>query len=295
MTIREALTEGSAALRSADIESPALDASLLLAEVLGLSRAALIADGPETLPQERLAAFRRLIERRRNGECAAYILGRKEFRGLEFKVNPSVLVPRPDTETLVEAAIMKMEKFKNELAPNGGPLHVLDLCTGSGAVAIALKHEMPELAVWASDISAGALETAMFNAGRLIPESRVHFCLGSLFEALSSPPLFSLIAVNPPYIPSAEIKTLPAEVQNEPLPALDGGSDGLDIIRNIIAKAPDFLCSGGSLLLEADPREMQTIGGLLAEKGFLDIQIYKDLSGLERVIGGVKPGTMSRR
>ena len=301
MTIRETLAEGSAALKSAGIERPVLDASLLLAEVLGLSRAALIAAGPDMIPQERLAVFRRLIERRCSGECAAYILGRKEFRGLEFKVNTSVLVPRPDTETLVEIAVMKIEKTKDRAAPNDGPLRVLDLCTGSGAVAIALKHEVPELEVWASDISTGALETAVSNAARLLPGSHIHFCLGDLFEALSSPPapagglpLFSLIAANPPYIPSAQIKTLPPEVQNEPLPALDGGGDGLDIIRKIVSKAPDFLHSGGFLLLEADPGEMQSIGELLAKKGFLDIQTYKDLSGLDRVIGGGKPGVAPR-
>ncbi|MDR0583444.1 MAG: peptide chain release factor N(5)-glutamine methyltransferase [Treponema sp.] len=304
MTIRETLTEGSAVLKSADIENPALDASLLLAEVLGLSRASLMAAGQDMIPQERLVVFRRLIERRRNRECVAYILGRKEFRGLEFKVNPAVLVPRPDTETLVETAIMKIELFKNEAAPNAGPVQVFDLCTGSGAIAIALKNEMPELEVWASDISAGALETAVSNAVRLLPESSICFCQGDLFDALSSPPipsgsapvaagghppLFSLIAANPPYIPSAKIKTLPPEVQKEPLPAIDGGGDGLDIIRNIITKAPDFLRAGASLLLEADPGEMQSIGSLLAEEGFFDIQTYKDLSGLERVIGGAKP------
>ncbi|MDR1251996.1 MAG: peptide chain release factor N(5)-glutamine methyltransferase [Treponema sp.] len=290
MTIREALADGSFVLRSANIESAVLDASLLLAEVLGISRASLISRGTGLLPQEPLVIFHRLIERRRTGECIAYILGRKEFRGLEFKVNPAVLVPRPDTETLVEAAI---EKAKSAAASKGGPICVLDLCTGSGAIAIALKHEIPELEVWASDISAQALEIAVLNAAQLLPGSSIRFCAGSLFEALSSPLPFSLIAANPPYIPSAEIKTLAPEVQNEPLLALDGGDDGLAIIRNIIAEAPAFLCPSGALLLEADPGEMQNIICLLEKKGYLDIQTYKDLSGRERVIGAVKPGTLA--
>ncbi|MCL1837317.1 MAG: peptide chain release factor N(5)-glutamine methyltransferase, partial [Treponema sp.] len=177
-------------------------------------------------------------------------------------------------------------------------------CTGSGAVAIALKHTMPELEVWASDISAEALEVAKANASRLLPQGTIHFCHGDLFEALPntdnkqhllpptsyflplSPPLFTVIASNPPYIPTAEIAGLSAEVRAEPVIALDGGSGGLDIIRRIIADAPKFLCPGGALLLEADPRQMRRIKSLFEENGFSDVQTYNDLSGSERVIGG---------
>jgi release factor glutamine methyltransferase len=252
-----------------------------------------------------VASFRRLIERRCSGECVADILGRKEFCGLEFVVNPEVLVPRPDTETLVEAAIETLQlwttKNGGESAANGDPVQVLDLCTGSGAVAIALKHEIPELAIWATDISAEALAIAKKNAARLLPPyTPIHFCLGNLYEALpSSAPFpnektFSLIVSNPPYIPSAEIQNLSMEVKKEPRLALDGGKSGLDIIRNIIGRSLDFLCPGGTLLLEADPAQTQTIAGMLEKKGFVNIKTYRDMADRERVIGGSKPAEALR-
>jgi len=298
MTIREALAEGNAALAAASIENPGLDTTLLLAEVLNISRSALIAAASEPLTEASRAAFDLFIKRRLAGECTAYILGRKEFYGLDFQVNPDVLVPRPDTETLVEAAVKQITNNSeqitnnNEQLVNRAPLRVLDLCTGCGAIAIALKHTMPELEVWASDISAKALKVAQANASRLLPDETIHFCCGNLFDALPSsfliPHSSFLIVSNPPYIPTAEIAGLSPEVRKEPIVALDGGDDGLDIIRSIISLAPEFLCSDGILLLEADPRQMQHIASLLSQAGFNGIQTHMDLSGKERVIGGKK-------
>jgi len=278
MTVRETLAEASAAGVSY------LDASLLLAEVLNVSRSSLIAANSRPLDEASLAAFRAFVKRRLAGECTAYILGRKEFYGLDFQVNPAVLVPRPDTETLVEAALEEIKR----LAETSQPVRVLDLCTGSGAIAIALKHTMPELEVWAADISGEALAVARANAARLLPPNSIHFCHSDLFSALSSP--FHLIVSNPPYIPTAEIAGLAPEVRGEPLLALDGGDDGLAIISRIISGAPQFLSSvnssGGSLLLEADPRQMERIAALLQQAGFTAIQTHPDLSGAGRVIGG---------
>ncbi|MDR0495633.1 MAG: peptide chain release factor N(5)-glutamine methyltransferase [Treponema sp.] len=281
MTVREALAGGSAALAGAGTENAQLDASLLLAGLLNMSRSSLVAAASRPLAEESLAAFNSLIKRRLAGECVAYITGKKEFYGLEFLVNPSVLVPRPDTETLVEAAL---QKLKNE----NQPLRVLDLCTGSGAIAVALKHEMPELEVWAADISAAALETARTNAARLLTAGKVHFCHGDLFDALNRgmENSFHIIISNPPYIPGAAIAGLSPEVRMEPILALDGGNDGLDVIKRIVSQAPQFLCPGGSLLLEADPRQIDRIGALFQQADFTGIQAYKDLSGKERVIGG---------
>ena len=298
MTIREALAQSSAGLKKAGIETSSLDASLLLAHILNISRTALTAKGNDPLPEESLASFRALVNRRLKGECIAYILGKKEFRGLEFYVNPSVLVPRPDTETLVEAAI---EIINEKTAMRGSGIaansfRVIDLCTGSGAAAISLKSEMPRLEVWASDISAEALKTAKANAERLLPAGSIYFLQGDLYNALDPlipnspfpiPSLFSLIICNPPYIPSGEIQGLSAEVKNEPALALDGGASGLTIIERVIDEAPQKLISGGELLLEADPRQMKKITVLLEKRGFCNIKLYKDLSGRERVIGGV--------
>jgi len=283
LLILEALAQGSADLKYAGIESPSLDASILLAYVLKTARTALFAMGKERISGKDCAAFCGLIERRCGGECVAYLTGKKEFRGLEFFVNPSVLVPRPETETLVETALNLLGT--GEKKGNNNSVKVLDLCTGSGAVAISLKHEMPECEVYATDISSEALEVAKENAACLLPDKKIQFFPGDLYNALPDS-LFSLIISNPPYIPSGEIETLSAEVQNEPRIALDGGVSGLEIITRIIDGAPDYLHSGGFLLMEADPRQMTDIMILLEKRGFSDIILYKDLSGSQRVIGG---------
>jgi len=297
MKIREALAAGSADLKAGGIESSSLDASLLLAHVLNTTRTALLAHGTDAISEDALAAFRSLIKRRLDGECTAYILGKKEFRGLEFVVNKSVLVPRPETETLVETAVNML----NEKKEAAEPIRVLDLCTGSGAIAVSIKSEMPQIDMYATDICEQALETAKTNAARLLQGSAIQFYQGDLFNALPFNALpfnamskeapaqrFSVIAGNPPYIPSNEIKTLSAEVQNEPLIALDGGETGLEIIKKIIEGAPDYLIKDGALLLEtAGAKQTREIAALLENRGFKDIKTYKDLSGQERVISGV--------
>jgi release factor glutamine methyltransferase len=312
MTIREALIEGSGVLAAAGIENPGLDASLLLAAILNTSRSSIIASGPQPLTETSFAAFNDMIKRRLNGECTAYIIGKKEFYGLEFMVNPSVLVPRPETELLVETAKqitmsneqLAMSNENRESTEMVQRVRVLDLCTGSGAVAIALKHEMPEWEVCATDISEEALTVAAANAARLLPPNSITFYQGDLYEALSPHcllltdqphsslitnhyPLTTIIS-NPPYVSTVEIPGLSPEVRGEPILALDGGSDGLELIRRIISGAPSYLGSGGVLLLEADPRQMNSISALLDQAGFIDVQIHKDLSGNERVIGGKK-------
>jgi release factor glutamine methyltransferase len=284
MTIQEALTEGKSRLRDAGIENPSLDAALLLAFILKTNREMLIMQGTETLSEDAETGFTRLLDRRAAGECTAYILGRKEFRGLDFTVTPDVLVPRPDTETLVEAALA---------IGNGQNLAALDLCTGSGAVAIALKHESPSMEVYAADISPKALTIARENARRILGTDKIiHFLEADLFTPLTVsrfPFPFSLITANPPYIASGEIASLAREVRGEPLLALDGGEDGLGLIRRIITEAPAYLLPGGSLLMEADPRQMALITLILEKKGYRDIRVYQDLSGQDRVITGVVP------
>jgi release factor glutamine methyltransferase len=300
-TIREALREGTARLKKAAIDTPLLDASLLLAKALGIDRARLILVDRDTLPEEAGRRFEGFLERRLEGECAAYILGHKEFWGLDFLVNPAVLVPRPDTETLVEAALETIRRLSGGTAAGtpAGTLRLLELCTGSGAIAVALKHEVPGLEVWASDISGEALETAKTNAARLLPDPAVRgsgeaetgapehggirFVESDLFARI--PGRFHLIVSNPPYVPSGELESLAREVRQEPPLALDGGRDGLGLIRPLIGAAPKHLHPGGALFIEADPRQMTAIAAILEKRGFKGIQTYRDLSGKDRIIG----------
>lgn len=309
MTIRETLNKGTELLsiprESSHIDTPALDAALLLAETLHIRREDLIINAGDTVGEKKYTDYTRLLKRRVEGECVAYILGRKEFYGLEFLVNKSVLVPRPETETLVEAAVNildSIEKLNDIDAANAEPLKVLDLCTGSGAAAIALKYTRPQTEVWAADISPEALAVAKTNCERLITlcvtrnithsvahdvahnagkTRSIHFVESDLFCAIND--RFHLIMTNPPYVKPEDIKALPPEVQGEPLLALDGGKDGLDIIRRIIKEAPAHLLPKGMLLMEADPRQMSEIKKLLENNHFENIKIHKDLTN-ERVI-----------
>ena len=283
MIVREALARGRALLEAGQVDSPGLDAGLLLAEVLGTGKAGLIVRGGEVLEDWTWDQYQGLLDRRREGECTAYILGRKEFWGLDFMVSPDALVPRPDTETLVEAALEALEGMgrKSQIPPK-----LLDLCTGSGAVAAALKHERPFLDVRASDISPKALALARANAERLFAgPGAISFVESDLFAALGGT-IFDMILSNPPYVPGDEIEKLPPEVRREPRLALDGGSDGLEIIRRIAAEAPAHLVPGGVLLMEGDRGQMDAIAGMLEKNGFTGIKRYRDLSGRFRVIGG---------
>ena len=289
MTVKEALAAGKTALAKAGIENPALDTALLLAFALGTNRSAVFVEAGSpgsVIAEKQFATFDGFIKRRAAGECVAYILGKKEFYGLDFTVNPCVLVPRPDTETLVEAALECLTNLE-KTAGKKEPLRLLDLCTGSGAVAIAVKHRMPQTEVWATDISPDALETAKANAARLLPQnSGIRFLCGSLFDVFRNvvSPAFNIITANAPYIPAGEIPGLAAEVQGEPHIALDGGGDGLRVIEEIIVQAPAFLCNKGVLLLEAAPGQMPQIARMLERTGFAGIETKRDLAGLERVI-----------
>jgi release factor glutamine methyltransferase len=301
MTVGDAAIRGAALLRAAGLASPALDASLLLADILNTDKAGLILAGPEPLAKDAYHQFEQALERRRAGECVAYILGRKEFRGLDFIVTADVLVPRPETETLVEAALSRIDECTRARAgvSSPPPVALLDLCTGSGALAVALKHERPALWVCASDVSGKALEVARENARKNLPpamdgELPIAFIESDLFDCIGeagAPDFpravrFDLIVSNPPYVPTAVLATLSPEVRREPPLALDGGKDGLDLIQRIIAEAPPFLCPGGTLLMEAEADQIRTIARILESWGYSDIQIDKDLAGQMRVISG---------
>ncbi|MDR2418416.1 MAG: peptide chain release factor N(5)-glutamine methyltransferase [Treponema sp.] len=279
MTIREIFYQACVWLRDAGIETPVLDAGVLLAAVLHTDRAGLIIAGERPVSDEARDAYTRALERRLDGECVAYIIGRKEFWGMDFTVTPDVLVPRPDTETLVETALSLAAHQVSDTNEE-----ILDLCTGSGAVAIALKHERPTARIVASDISPAALVVARQNAARLLGDAEaIHLIESDLFNKINGQ--FDLITANPPYVPSALIAGLAPEVRGEPLLALDGGNDGLDLIRRIVSDAKPRLKPGGVLLMEADPDEMDAITRLLLAEGYEQPRLYYDVAGKARVIG----------
>jgi release factor glutamine methyltransferase len=263
------------------IASPRLDAELLVAHVLALPRVQLYVQFDRPLGPDELAAIRGLIKRRQAGESVAYLVGKKEFWGLELAVDARVLVPRPETETLVEAARAWLTGVERP--------RIADVGTGSGAIAVTLAKLFPDATVVASDISAGALEVARANAERLGVAAGVTFVEGDLDAPLAAHAPFSLIVANLPYIASADMPTLPAEVRTEPALALDGGPDGLDLVRRLVAAAPARLAPGGALALEIGAGQAAATRALLNAAGFADVQSRRDLGGIERVVSGVKP------
>lgn len=261
------------------LATPRLDAELLVAHALGLPRVQLYVQFDRPLVAGELGAIRALIKRRQAGESVAYLVGKKEFWGLDFAVDARVLVPRPDTETLIE-------EVRDRLAGMEAP-RVADVGTGSGAVALTLAKLFPQAAVFASDVSPLALEVARANAERL--GLAVTFAEGDLAAPLAAEAPFSLVAANLPYIPSSEMASLPPEVKSEPALALDGGRDGLDLVRRLVAQAPALLAAGGALALEIGAGQAGAAAELLRAAGLADVRTRRDLGGVERVVSGVKP------
>ena len=245
------------------------EARLLLAEVAGFSQAALLAAPEQEIPFEVENAFLDFIERRKTGEPVAYILGRKEFYGLDLAVNPSVLIPRPETELLVDLALGKQ------------PASMLDLGTGSGAIALALKFNMPDTRVVAVESDLSALLTAQRNAAKLNLD--VDFRHGRWFEPLAGE-RFELVVSNPPYVAEGD-PHLPA-LRFEPRGALVSGADGLDAIRDIVREAGAHLRPGGWLLLEHGMGQDGAVRTLLAGVGLESVTTWPDLAGIARVSGG---------
>ncbi|MBN2809834.1 MAG: peptide chain release factor N(5)-glutamine methyltransferase [Deltaproteobacteria bacterium] len=261
--------------------SPRLDAELLLAKVLACQRLELYLRFDKPLAETELASFKELILERRQGVPVAYLLGEKEFWSLAFKVNPAVLVPRPETEHLVEGAIAFLEK--NFSAGCG----VLDIGTGCGNIIISLAHHFRGQAAfsWVGvDNRPAALAVARVNATRLEREEVV-FVNSDLFTAFDpQKDSFGLVVANPPYIVSAEMASLPAEVQKEPVAALDGGPDGLAFYRRITASARNFLRPGGGLMFEVGDGQAAEVKKILASNGYSAISSMFDLARCERVV-----------
>lgn len=257
-----------------------LEAQILLSESLNVSRAWMIANSEQALTSDLSGRFFALLQRRLQGEPIAYILGRREFYGLDFIVEPGVLIPRPDTETLVEAALQRI--------PEHTPARVLDLGTGSGAIAIALAMHRPQAEIIAVDYSPAALDIARKNAANLGAKN-LRLLHSDWFAALEQA-RFEIIVSNPPYIADADPHLAQGDLRFEPASALSSGPDGLDDIRRIIRKAPEYLLSEGWLLLEHGYDQSGKVAELLETGGFAEIGHTADLAGIQRVTFGRKPG-----
>jgi release factor glutamine methyltransferase len=279
-TIGSVLEWAAADFRSRGVDRPRLEAEVLLSHALGQSRVQLIVDSKRPLEPAELARFRDFVRRRRKLEPVAYLLGEREFYGRPFKVDARVLIPRPDTETLVDVALQAM-------ADRSLSFRALDLCTGSGCVAITLAKEAPTATIFATDASADALAVARANLERL-GAYRVALGQGDLFDVPSlRGRRFDLIVSNPPYIPTAEIPTLMADVRDhEPRLALDGGADGLDLVRRLVGAAPTYLVPGGVLALEIGAGQAPAVRAILEEVGFADVRAVQDAGRIERVVTG---------
>ena len=252
-----------------------LENRILLCEATGLSRVQLITQGDRVLTPDEASRLDDLVARRLRGEPIAYIVGRREFFGLDFQVGPAVLIPRPDTELIVELSLERL--------PDNAP-RLLDMGTGSGAIAVAVAHTRPDADVTALDVSPDALAVAQANAAA--NGARVRFLESSWFDALAAVETFDVIASNPPYIAAGDEHLVQGDLRFEPVGALTDHADGLSALRIIIQGSPRHLAPGGWLLLEHGYDQAAAVRALLADAGFTDVQSWRDLAGIERVSGG---------
>jgi release factor glutamine methyltransferase len=267
--------------RSRGIENPRLDAEVLVAHALKIDRTRVIIESLRELEPTELAMLRDLVKRRRTHEPIAYLRGFREFYGRPFRVDPRVLIPRPDTEPLVDTALSRSEHVSLSM-------RLLDLCTGSGCVAITMARQRPTSQVIATDLSADALEVARENAYRL-GAYNVGFVLSDLFTNIpQGTRRFDVITANPPYIPSGDIAGLMSDVRDfEPRLALDGGDDGLVIIKKIVTEAPVHLEKGGVLAIEIEYRQAARVVELFEANSFHDVRVDRDYGKNDRVVSGI--------
>lgn len=287
-TIRRLLEWTTGFFDRKQVDSPRLSAELLLGHVLSAPRIKLYTEHDRAVDEHHLAIFRDLVKRAGEHEPIAYLTGKAHFFNLEFKVTRDVLIPRPDTETIVEHVLQQVR-----FTPGLERPRVLDLCTGSGCVAAAIAQHLKTATILAIDDSPAALAVAKENVERLGLADRVLLAEGNLYEPLekqitASP--FDMIVANPPYIPSAEIAKLDRNVRDyEPHAALDGGPDGLAVVRRILAGAPPRLLPGGRVYVEIQFDQAESAKRLAAEAGLTEVRVYRDAAGHERVLHARTP------
>ena len=282
-TIRKVLDWTRGHFDKQDIDDPRLTSEILLGHVLSLARVKLYMDLDRPLSKEELATYRGLIQRRIAGEPTQYLVGSKEFYGRRFFVDARVLIPRSETELLVEAVLHDVKK--------DAPSRVLDVCTGSGCIAVTIAAERPQASVWATDLMANALEVAKANAEKHQVDARVTFFQGDLLAPLPPGTQFDVIVSNPPYVKTGDLKTLQREVQREPKEALDGGPAGVTLIARVVTDALPRLRPGGLLAMEIGEDEGTAVKELLVRAGYHDVKIEKDLARHERLALGRRPLT----
>ena len=282
-TFGEALRQGTLAIRDSGVStSEALDAMLLLCKATGLTKEQIYSRPDTELTAQPRSLFGTLLQRRCAAEPIAYILGEREFFGRRFHVDARVLIPRPDTEILVEQALDLLEAHTEA--------KVLDLCTGSGCIGITIAAERPQATVTLADISNEALAVAADNVNVLLSNT-LELVQGNLFGSLPNR-RFHMIITNPPYLAGQWYQTTAAQVKREPYSALvGGGEEGLDLIRTIVAEAPEHLESEGALLIECDDRQNTTVACLMEKAGFTSVSSSHDLAGCRRIVWGRLPCT----
>jgi release factor glutamine methyltransferase len=288
-TIAQILSWAEAELILLGVSTPRLDAEVLLAHSLGTNRAGLYARLHADLSLTQITAFQQRVYRRLQGEPVQYITGVQEFWSLEFAVDQRVLIPRPETELVVETALRLLFPVPGPLPL--APCRILDVGTGSGCLAIALATELPATEIWATDISSDALAVAATNAHRHNVHQRVRFLQGDLFAPVADQGyIFDLIVSNPPYIARHDLLTLQPEVRDwEPRYALDGGEDGLNFYRHLLAEAPRYLSTNGWLVLEiGDGQDTELLSSLEENTSFIDSFCIPDYTGRGRVVAAQK-------
>ncbi len=277
MTIKQAILEATKAFEKAGVPDPRIDAEWILCHLTGLDRMSMLMQGTTVLNSEQEQRFSSLLLSRTRRTPLQYLLGTQVFYGLDFQVDSRVLIPRQETETLCEWGIRHLRKLDKPKA--------LDLCTGSGAIAVTIKHECPHAAVTAADLSTDALEVAASNAR--LNHADVRFVQGDLWQPLEGES-FDLILSNPPYIPTQDCDNLQQEVMQEPRIALDGGADGLDFYRRIASGALSHLTTGGLIAVEVGIGEANDVAGLFTAAGLCNVQIINDLYGVARIVSACR-------
>jgi len=261
---------------------PRLDAEVLLAAVLSTNRVGVYLRFEEALRPGEVDRYRELVRRRAGGEPVAYLVGKREFWSQELAVTPAVLIPRPETELLVELSLVALKG-------RAGGRRILDLGTGSGAIAIALSRELPEAHVVAVDLSREAAAVARANTIAAEVGERVSVIVADWGSAIRADAGFDVVLSNPPYIASDALATLPPEVRREPRLALDGGGDGLAAYRRFIPEAATLLAPGGTMVLEVGMGQAPAVAAMLAEGRLVEVAVHDDLAGIPRVVVGVAP------